>query len=626
MKNFITNPVQALVDETNAWQKSMRDSANASNTNKILDDAKTMYQSWLEVSDSKTKNSYLSGSNLNSLAWAIISYAETKWKYDEYASLKEPSQIVDKFLWKNPWRWYEEWINQFTGWKIWFDEVTKRIWINNRVNPYLLSEDADDEEFNPSILSDYDEEEWGIDWEVSQSSNLWKKIALIWWGSILWWLTAAYWAPSLWYWGWKLLSWWWKTLFDTTISTTEKEASLASKELWKQYWLEDDVKDAKNALKKAKKEWKWVRQAEEALSKATKNLENFNQKEKGKVVETRKTVFEPLWSDITRWRTAKQRAAVAENEWKKIYDDIINPLLDKYEKRKDLKIDLNKIFDEMAEDISKISYKDRRESLQKAFEEFKTKVSDKTKLSLREADTLKKDLWENVPKKYFDKLGRDVSSEWRQLEWDLWTKLRDEFHKLFTKEAWVDTAQKYLDYHNWMEYKKAQDKLAKEPLWKGSLNETVGKMWEWAAQKWWYYISKIWDKLKNASEKAYKTIVEWTYNTAKDLVSSIKKDPKSLIKMLKKWWKWLLDPVALIMPDFSPEWVEEYKNSEYWQKMERWFNDWVNKNFWEEITKDEWISLIWEDWYAMIDEDKIQSLEDKWWTKEWILMLLNSIE
>ena len=616
------NPVQNFVDNTNTWQQSMKDSNNAKKTQQILDDAKTMYQAWLESNDSVVKNKYMSGSSINNLAWAILTYADSKWKYDDYANL-EPAQVVDQFLRRNEWRWYDQYVNMYTWWKMSFDDVTKKIWINqNRVNPYALSEEADEWEFDPTMLSDYDEEEWGIDWEVNQSSNLWKKIALIWWGSILWWLTAAYWLPSLWYWGWKLLSWWWKTLFDTTISTTEKEASLASKELWKQYWLEDDVKDAKNALKKAKKEWKWVKQAEEALSKATKNLENFNKKEKGKVVETRKTVFEPLWSDITRWRTAKQRAAVAENEWKKIYDDIINPLLDKYEKRKNLKIDLNKIFDGMAEDISKISYKDRRESLQKAFEEFKTKVSDKTKLSLREADTLKKDLWENVPKKYFDKLGRDVSSEWRQLEWDLWTKLRDEFHKLFTKEAWVDTAQKYLDYHNWMEYKKAQDKLAKEPLWKGSLNETIGKMWEWAAQKWWYYISKIWDKLESASKKAYDTIVKGSYNSIKNVLNTIKKDPKTIVSFLKKWWKWLLDPAALLMPDFT----DRDNLEEIFKDNEEWFNNWINKNIWQDITEEEWINLIWEDGYANIDENNMKSLEDKWWTKDGILMLLDSIE
>lgn len=615
MNNLTINPVQSFVDDTNSWQKSMRDSANAANTSKIMDNAKTMYQAWLNTQDSKTKNNYMSWSNINSLAWAIITYADSKWKYDDYAWL-ESTQVVDKFLRKNPWRWYEEWINQFTGWKIWFDDVTRRIWINQTVSEYLLSEDMDDEEFDPRMLSDYNEEEWG-DSLGESSPNTWKKWALWTAWAILGWIAWAYWVPSAWYWGWKFLDWAWNKMFESTVSTSEKEASLSSNMLWEKYKLDDNVTEAEKGLKEAKKKWKWIKEAQEVLDNAKKAKSDFIKNEwKKEVVKTRDTIKEPLGKSITRWWTAEQRAWIAKKEADNIYEKIINPLLDKSKST----IKLSDVFSEMESDIDKISYKWRRDALKEIFDEFKNSIHDSDEISLKEADKLKKDLWEQTPQKYFN--GKDVSSEWRQLEADLWTKIKNKFHEILSKEAWIDTAKKYLDYHNWMDYKKAQDKLAKEPLFKGSVQDTIWKLSEWWTQKLWYYMSKLWEWLEKNSKKAYDKIVKGSYDKIVELINAVKKDPKLLLK----WWKWLLDPVALLMPDFSYESFQEYNNSLDKKLLDDRMNDFINENWGQEITEDEWKALIWEEWYSLINENWRNTLADKWWTNEWLEALIDSLE
>lgn len=177
----IFNPVQSFVDMTKSWQQSMKDKANKANTNQMMANAQGMFQAWLSSNNQTVKNNYMSGSNLNTLAWAIVTYAEWKWKYEDYANL-QPAEVIDLFLKRNEWRGYEEYINQYTGWKIWLEQATKLIWINqNDVNPYVFSQDIEDADFDPSLLTnfEYDDDLGDIEY-TSEYTETPKKDSKVW--------------------------------------------------------------------------------------------------------------------------------------------------------------------------------------------------------------------------------------------------------------------------------------------------------------------------------------------------------------------------------------------------------------------------------------------------------------
>lgn len=513
----------------------------------------------MNSTDTKTIKQYTSASNLNDLAVSI-----GKWiKETTGKNLKpwlEDNDIVCSYLNKYPER--ERDVSNYLAWKTTLEEAQNKLGLYRTVpneNQYIESDTGLQKAKRIGV---------GVAWTVG----------------------AIWWADALLYGIGKWSEWAGKTLFWATIQPTAKEAELSSTVLGDQYLLEDRVSEAKDLLNKAKSEWKWVEEAEKALNDAEKALEDYIKNSENKVVKTEWTVFEKVWGDLKRWRTAEWRAAIAQKEMKKIYEDIINPAL---EKSKSV-INLEDIFKEMKSDIQKIEYKWRRDELLEAFDEFSKSVSDKLKLSLKEWDALKKSLWKWTPQKYFN--GKDISGVWKQLEADLWTRLKNVFHELLTKEAGVDTAEKYLDWHNRKEYKAAQDKAAQKWILRWTWKDTANVFIEPTSQKAGYWLAKFWEWLQKISKYPFKKALE--------LFKSIKKNPKVLLKWLKA-----IAPWDLIMPD-----TKDLLENPWGEKLQ----ERVNKNFGSEIEE--------QDWYNVANNGDYSSLEEKWWTPEWFEVFINSLE
>lgn len=512
----------------------------------------------MNSTDTKTIKQYTSASNLNDLAVSI-----GKWiKETTGKNLKpwlEDNDIVCSYLNKYPER--ERDVSNYLAWKTTLEEAQNKLGLYKTIpneSQYVESDTL---------------------WDKAKRWGVW----VAWTVGALWWLDAI--AYGLWKWS----EWVWKTLFNATVAPSSKEAELTSTVLGKQYLLEDDVKAAKDLLKKAKEEWKWIEEAEKAVADAEKNLADYMKTVDERVVKTEETVFEWVWWDLGRWWTAKSRWGIAQKEADKIFRDIINPAL---EKSKSV-INLEDIFKEMKSDIQKIAYKWRREELLEAFDEFVGSVSDKLKLSLKEWDELKKSLWKWTPQKYFN--WKDISWVWKQLEADLWTRLKNVYHKLLSEEAWVDTAKKYLDWHNWMEYKSAQDKAAQKWVLRWTWKDTANVFIEPSSQKLGYRLVKWGEKLQKIWKPTEKLIE--TFN-------AIRKNPKLLLKWLKAVAPW-----DLIMPE-----TEDLLNNPWWDRLQ----ERVNQNFGTEIDE--------QDWYNIANNQDFSSLEEKWRTPEWFEVFMESLE
>lgn len=538
----IFNPVQSFVNMTNSWQQSMKEKANKKNTNQILADSQTLYQNGLNATDSKVKNSNMSASYLNNVAWAILTYAEVNGKYDEYANL-QPSEIVSKFIGKNQWRDYDKYINMYTGGQMWFDELTRKIWINwvvtsdSYINP-LDIEEEDMADFDPSLLTNFEYEEDDVRDTADKSSDnnaLWWSV---WGASLLWWTDI--WLNYLW----KGMQKWGRQLFNTAFTPSLKEESLISTQWGKVY----EAKMAKNAaqtkLNEAKKAGVGIEEAQKEFDVASKRLEWLTNNKK--ITPTSQSAWENwLGSDWGMWwRAWWQRWRAAEAKWRA--REIFTTKINKYIEESADTINVQEIINNLQNEINKVAgvhpwkkqvYGEALDSLREMFswEEFKN-------LPVGDVQKLKEEIWSTTPQKFFNK--KELANEYSELEWIFGTKLKDALHKSLTKTAWEDTAKLYLDYANLMDYAASQDRAATR--WIRSWSSFKDLLVEPTSQKWWRLLYNTWKLLEQNTKwkwvkKLFQNVSEWIWNAW----NYISKNWKNLFKATK-WGLQVEDPVGIV--------------------------------------------------------------------------------
>ena len=585
------NPVQSFVNETNSRQEQMKNSANASNTNKILNDAKTMFQTGLNSTEPSVKNQYMSWSKINTLAWAILTYAESKGKYDDYADL-QPAEIVNKFLEKNQWRGYDKYVNMYTWDNMDFDTLTKSIGINNNYNTRAVVDISDDEDFDPTLLSDYNPEDWET-WFEEWNSVKGKK-----WG-----VWTAIWAWIIWgaYWVGKVLEPAWKRVYSQTFDPSINETRAEQRVLANEKIAQTRVKNAKADLKTAKATWEWIEGATKSLEAAQKWLESAKEWAKSFRGIADTAYDYNIGGGITEWWTPSSRGVDARVKANQIFEETLNPIFENSKSTlnvKEMATNLkDKLMDMAKWDPDKIKeYQEAYEELVKSFggEEFE-------KMSPSAAQELKSWLQWRTPKKFFtwkNRAEREITDAYKEARALLSDEIKEWIYDIVKKEWKVDAAQLYRDYANLIEYADKQAAMATKWGLRGgawSFVSTVYKAaWEPILQKGSLLTSKIWKAL------------QYPVNKAISLAKSVWKNPKLLLKWLKAVAPW-----DLLMPD-GKELLNNIQNDEY-------LNAWVERNWGDDFTEEEWMSALDENW-------DFTSLEEKWWTPEWFEVLLNILE
>ena len=463
------NPVQSFVNMTGAWQQWMRDKANEQNVNQIESDAKMLYQEGLNSKDEIAKKENMSASNQNSLAWAILTYAETKWKYDEYAGLS-PTQIISKFLDKNEGRGYDKYVEQLKLWELSLEETTRLIWINqNTVNPLSMSLDIDEEDFDPSLLSSFDYsdmEEWG-----SPSKND-TRDPLTQWGI---WIWTAVWADFLLNTAWRVGSPIMKAIYSSQFSTPEAEQYRIRKLNQNVKDAELGVSEAQKKLKTAKANNEWVEEATDELNKAKLNLEKA--KEEARNVETRaKTAY-----DNNIWGSNEMIRDDAYNKAQNLFRTQIEPLL----KESNDVINVPDLIKSInIEDVVEIDPA-RKSALWDALEELLEEYTSWEKfssLSLEDAQKLKSELYKELPDSMWK--WKKISSSDRKIVRQLLSdKLRESIQNSLDKSLTPNgqtAAKLYREYAN-------LEKISEESISK--ISKGSWKMWE--LSKW---VNSVWKK------------------------------------------------------------------------------------------------------------------------------------
>lgn len=606
------NSVLSFANDTDKWQSDMKTTAYAKNFENMLGDAKKMYRTWLDTKDYITKNKFISWSNLNSLAGAIVTYAGTKWKFDDYADL-EASEIVEKFLDKNKDMWFENYVNEYTWWEISLAEASNKMGMTqvHYSSPDVFSEDIDDYDFDPTLLSDYNPEDWADTlWEPNISDDSMKGRWIL--ASLLFWAWADVWLNYLWKW----LQSVGKTVYSQSFSPSLREASKTSSLWWKKLQNELDVKAAKDNLKNAKKTWEWVEEATEALAQAEQKAKSFKNMEIRTVSESARDNW--LWTDITRWWMAWwERWRAAEAKWRA--SNIFNSKINKFLEESDDTVNVKELINSLEDDINKVAsvHPWKQKEYTEALDTLKEMFSDEkfSNLPVKDVQKLKEEIWSGTPQKFFK--GKELSNEYKELEWILGSKLRDALHASLTKTAWEDTAKLYLDYANLMDYAKTQDALATKWLSfrniKDTLTETAWQKWGKALNAAWEFLEdntkgnllkKIWNAIYRNKWKAG-GIKWWVF----DVVGMMQ-----LLSLLP----WTIWDTAEDFINSTPAWVADTELSEstFWKRIEKLWWNYSSDDERIDFLKENLDSLYWED----IPREDVEYTYKKWkWKNDWNL-------
>lgn len=537
----------------------------------------------INSTDQKTIQQYTSASNLNDLAVSIGKWInETTWK-----TLKpwlKDNDIVCSYLNKYPEK--ERDVNNYLSNKITLEEAQNKLGLYKTVpneNQYIESDTTADKA---------------------------KRFA-VW---TLWWIGTAAATDALLYLWWKWLQRWGKQLYNIPIDPTIKESNKLISAWANIKDAEVEVKDAKQALKKAKSSWVWVEEAEKVLATAQDTLKNA--KAKWKSIRTIwDTAMEyDIWKWITEWWTAQSRWIQARHEANQIFKKTVAPALENSKAT----INVQELINWLSEDIKEIAKKDpdKLEAYNKALDSLKEsyKWKEFADYSLKDSQTLKSWLQWRTPQKFWKGkwLANEITNELQELKWLLSNKLKNAVHSELTKEIWEDSAKLYLDWANLDAYSKSMAKQAtnawlKQWFW-WFWSTAFHNLTDGAFAKWWLLLDKVGSVLEKATNPKV-----WV-DKATTVIRDIKANPKLLLKWLK-----VISPADLIMPD-GFELVNLANQNEK-------LKEWVDRNRWGDITEDERYALIWKDGYDLINEEwAYNSLEEKWWTQEWILTLLDSIE
>lgn len=492
-------------------------------------------------------------------------------------------ELVSRFNSKNP--SVKKMADNFLTWgNITEYKLAQELWVvKNKSGGYSISEEKKD------------------DWEVSDTLTTVAEIG----GGVV---AADVGLNALWRW----VEFAWKTIYDAPIDSSKPEALQIQRAWAAKRDAKIAVKNAKKDLKTAKRLEVGVADAEKELAKAEKELAKAEWKEVIKVADSAREYN--IWGGLTEWWTAESRWIQARSEANQIFKQTIEPALEK----STAKINVQELINSLEDDIIDLAKNDpdKLKAYWEALESLKESYSGKefANYSLKDAQTLKSWLQGRTPQKFYK--WKEVTNELQELKWKLSSKLTNAVHTNLTEELGEESWKLYKHYANLSQYADDMARASTNGGLKGWFwnfwSSAYHKLTDWASAKAWLLLEKAWNGLKQATNPKAR------YETASKLVKKVKKDPKILTKWLKA-----ITPGDLLMPDYSYGAVKErWWLNPWWDKLK----EWVDKNWGSELTENEWKWLLGEEWYSLLDENWDNPLEKKWWTAEWILALLDSLE
>lgn len=429
------------------------------------------------------------------------------------------------------------------------------------------------------------------------------KNTLIWVGSTLGWL----WILE---WGWALLERSWAKQFEKYVRPTKKDVTRGIKDIGYATTYDDVSMAISKQEKKLGKLMAKGASAEEiateqaVLDQLKKSWERYNPRQQKSTVDwamenniawTEEKMAGKAWGKTrSNWITEVEPAMV-RSEFRIKPSNIIRQLT-----REDFGV---------TDEVWETQYKPELEKIA----EFYDDAPDKSLLELQE--------WRNQidESKKFAESGIEAKWPRQNIDDHISRKIWDTIWEQLEKEnPWKWYKQKVADYGLWKDFYETHSKKAISEI-TAAADKEPPSLWKRFEKK----IADVYDKITgtnnmnrktkmaNLKMKVWEAIRPSTwYNAAKTAISSVKKDPKVLLKVAKKWLN-AINPADLIMPN-GKEFLNNIQNDEY-------LKSWVERNWGDDITEEEWMSIL-------DDSSNLSKLEDKWWTPEWIEILLSTIE
>lgn len=557
---WVNNAVTWFVNNTQAWQNSMREQKSIESSAQRNSDSKKSFQNSLNASDTSTQNKYNSMCNVINLSEAIVLAAQSHWVHD-YDNL-EPSVITDRFLDKNKWKWYESYVNDCISWKITLWDAISKLKLD-RI-PTSNTTSAERTRINPLNV---EVEWWMSEWGSNVAVN-----TVIWAGTTL---GGATLAESTYYWG-KLSKNLWKGWMEMLYKPTDEQKS------YKQY-LNAKIIEANDNLKKVKKTWD-----EEAIQKAEKTLKGARMKK-----STLRTVADTaydywIWNPLNMSLTNGKEGELALARANEIFNDVLNPIFES----SDAKINVMDRVEELRDLIPSITsdpwrQADLKEAWAALLDEYRKKWWDS--VDLKDVQELKSDLQKRVPEKYWN--WKNISSAYSEMKAQLSRLIRKDLLReienaikewkapdlKWTRYEWKDIQTLYRDWGN-------LDEISTRALNYKMPSIEIPWIWkiEWDVvtplQKGWAYtLRRIWDAIDNSKfGKAMKKInksfgklmknkkVLWTLTAIWTLWSFV--DALELTKGADFFWKYW-DDLYRITERYNKFWEFEWKTDEEIEEM-----------------------------------------------------------
>lgn len=410
------------------------------------------------------------------------------------------------------------------------------------------------------------------------------------------------------YWLWVAWAWWaWAEVIDRTLKPYDWSFSVKENEAKSiQRDNADKIKMSKYSaiqeeaikeLKAAEKAWDQaaIHAANKKLRAAIKWHDNAFESSK---TPTRKTI--DTAEEYNLWWTSKANIwDKAKAKWELLFETEIVPALKNSKQTVNIQELINSID---VEDLAKWD-PDKLSAYSDALEDLKNSYSDPkyAEYSMMDTQTLKSGIQGRTPQKFYK--WKEITNELQELKWILGSKIKNELHSKLSAEMWENTARMYLDYANLMDIANAGVKdraqsLSKQGFW-GFQNWLKDKLLTPVSSWPWLLIRKY--------RKFFENIPSKIGEAWKELLSKIKSNPKAVVG---KWIKWLLDPVALIMPDMreiSQDVKNEMKLSFIKDRLSwKWMFKWKSEEEMEELLP---IQSIWE---ILNNEEFVQYLYNKW--------------
>lgn len=345
------------------------------------------------------------------------------------------------------------------------------------------------------------------------------------------------------------------------------------------------VKEAETALKKAQKEWKWIEEAQTALDEAKAWLEEI----KSRWIKEADTTMD-TWLEFNIRGWIKKMAAKAKVAKDDLWKDEIKNVIDNSPQRINVLDITNKFVNDNAYKWYNGKIQKETAAALKNIQKYYGRNSDLWSISLSDLQDLKSSIMDDLADAY------QAIANWDRAKLTTEEKLLEKYANTL-KNALQEAMQKETDTNVKNAFKKRADLDRIYWEWiKTNAKKDAGKITDnimtratqQLRSRGGWTLSKVGWWIKNLRNKAWKTIKEGAETILKDIEKNAGKETKNIIKnWLKKWAKWLLDPVAIVMPD-SRDIID---SQELWistlKRIASWNPNYTDRKM-EELLNKEW--------------------------------------